>query len=109
MLNEKIAEYSKAVVDGKPSFHINFVQQVTEHCDCKPSNDVSMIPDVGVFASFDPVALDQACIDVINSQPIFADSPAGEVAIKQGKVSENGVIKDAGKHDVFAMVHPDTC
>ena len=109
VMNEKIAEYSKAAIDNKPAFHINFVQQVTEHCDCKPSNDVSMIPDVGVFASFDPVALDQACIDVINSQPIFADSPAGEVAIKQGKVSENGVIKDAGKHDVFAMVHPDTC
>ena len=64
----KIAEYSKAVVDGRPSFHINLVMDVSPYCDCHGENDAPIIPDVGMFASFDPVALDQACADACNAQ-----------------------------------------
>lgn len=67
-LNMKMAEYSKAVVDGRPNFHINLVIDVSPYCDCHPENDVPIIPDVGMFASFDPVALDQACADACNAQ-----------------------------------------
>lgn len=67
-LNMKIAEYSKAVVDGRPSFHINLVMDVSPYCDCHGENDAPIIPDVGMFASFDPVALDQACADACNAQ-----------------------------------------
>ena len=67
-LNMKIAEYSKAVVDGRPSFHINLVMDVSPYCDCHGENDAPILPDVGMFASFDPVALDQACADACNAQ-----------------------------------------
>ncbi len=67
-LNYKIAEYAKAVVDGRPHFHISLVRDVSPYCDCHPENDVPIVPDVGMFASFDPVALDLACADAVNAQ-----------------------------------------
>ena len=67
-LNMKMAEYTKAVVDGRPAFHINLVVDVSPYCDCHPENDVPILPDIGMFASFDPVALDQACADACNAQ-----------------------------------------
>ena len=60
ILNKKIAEYTKAVVDGRPCFHVSLVVDVSPNCDCHGENDVPIVPDVGMFASFDPVALDQA-------------------------------------------------
>ena len=63
MLNRKMAEYAKAVVDGRPCFHISLVRDISPNCDCHGENDVPILPDVGMFASFDPVALDQACAD----------------------------------------------
>ena len=67
-LDMKIAEYSKAVLDGRPNFHINLVIDVSPYCDCHAENDLPILPDVGMFASFDPVALDQACADACNAQ-----------------------------------------
>ena len=64
----KLAEYTKAVVDGRPCFHINIVMDVSPYCDCHAENDVPIIPNVGMFASFDPVALDKACADACNAQ-----------------------------------------
>jgi len=63
MLNRKMAEYAKAVVDGRPCFHISLVRDISPNCDCHGENDVPILPDIGMFASFDPVALDQACAD----------------------------------------------
>ena len=60
ILNYKIAEYTKAVVDGRPCFHVSLVMDVSPNCDCHGENDVPIVPNVGMFASFDPVALDQA-------------------------------------------------
>lgn len=73
-LNIKIAEYSKAVLDGRPHFHISLVMDVSPFCDCHSENDAPIIPDVGMFASFDPVALDQACADACNHQPMMPNS-----------------------------------
>ena len=42
-----MAEYAKAVVDGRPAFHINIVNQVSPYCDCHGENDTAIIPDVG--------------------------------------------------------------
>ena len=73
-LNCKMAEYAKAVVDGRPSFHISLVMDVSPYCDCHAESDVPIVPDVGMFASFDPVALDQACADACQAQPIMGGS-----------------------------------
>ena len=70
MLNYKMAEYAKAVVDGRPHFHISLVRDVSPYCDCHAENDLPIVPDVGMFASFDPVALDLACADAVNAQTV---------------------------------------
>ena len=76
MLCKRIAEYSKAVVDGRPSFHISLVLDISPNCDCHGENDVPILPDVGMFASFDPVALDWACVDAcMKQQPL----PGGQL------------------------------
>ena len=64
VLNCKMAEYTKAVVDGRPNFHISLIVDVSPNCDCHPENDAPILPNIGMFASFDPLALDQACADV---------------------------------------------
>ena len=66
ILNRKIAEYSKAVVSKRPQFHISLVMDVSPYCDCHGENDIPIVPDVGMFASFDHVALDVACADAVN-------------------------------------------
>ena len=76
-LNYKIAEYAKAVVDGRPHFHISLVRDVSPYCDCHPENDIPIVPDVGMFASFDPVALDLACADAVNAQTAIPASKLG--------------------------------
>lgn len=71
LLNCRIAEYAKAVVDGRPNFHISLVVDVSPNCDCHCENDVPILPDLGMFASFDPLALDQACVDAcLKAEPL---------------------------------------
>ena len=96
VMNKKIAEYTKAVLQGKPNFHISFLIDVSPSCDCDPGNDIPIIPDVGIFASFDPVALDQACADAANKQPIIPNSCIGEHGHRE-----------SSEHDVFLMAHPN--
>ena len=63
MLNRRMAEYAKAVVDGRPQFHISIVVDISPNCDCHAENDAPILPDIGMFASADALALDQACAD----------------------------------------------
>ena len=78
LLNCKIAEYAKAVVDGRPSFHIALAVDVSPCCDCHNFSDVPIVPNVGMFASFDPVALDQACVDACLRATPYANSQLGD-------------------------------
>ena len=95
-LNYKIAEYTKAVVDGRPCFHISLVIDVSPNCDCHSENDMAIVPNVGMFASFDPVALDMACVDAVNAQTPLRGSAADDAHAK------------AHVHDHFQRLHPDT-
>lgn len=74
ILNKKISEYALAVVKDRPHFHISLVVDISPCCDCHSENDMPIVPDVGMFASFDPVALDKACADMVNKQPVLCDS-----------------------------------
>lgn len=94
ILNKKIAEYSKAVLEGRPHFHISFVIDISPNCDCHRENDLPIIPDVGIFASFDPVALDVACAHACNKQPVILGSYLEE--------------KEYHTHDHFINTHPET-
>lgn len=97
ILNCKIAEYAKAVCAGRPNFHISLVIDVSPYCDCHAENDAAIVPDVGMFASFDPVALDMACADAVNAQPPIGNSMLGDAL--------HGNAED---HDHFHAVSPDT-
>lgn len=105
-LCKKMAEYAKAVVDGRPQFHINIVNQVSPYCDCHPENDAPIIPDVGMFASFDAVALDAACADACNAQPAYANSVLGDNLKKQGAHVHDGIVDSDS--DRFDMTSPTT-
>ena len=82
LLNKKIAEYSAAVLYGRPHFHISLVVDVSPYCDCHSGNDAAIVPDLGMFASFDPVALDVACADAVNNAAPVLNSMLGEVERK---------------------------
>ncbi len=94
ILNCKIAEYSLAVLKDRPHFHISLVVDVSPNCDCHGENDAPIVPNVGMFASFDPVALDMACADAANRQPVLAGSVLDELP------------KYTGDH--FIDNHPET-
>jgi len=68
VLNCRMAEYTKAVLSGRPNFHISLVMDISPNCDCHCENDAPILPDIGMFASFDPLALDQACADACLKQ-----------------------------------------
>ena len=93
ILNKNIAEYTKAVVQSRPCFHVSLVMDVSPNCDCHSENDVPIVPNVGMFASFDPVALDQACNDAELAQPKKPNSVIG------------GADCDCADH--FKAAHPD--
>ncbi|MCQ2241929.1 DUF362 domain-containing protein [Treponema sp.] len=102
MLNYKMAEYSLAVCKDRPCFHICLICDVSPNCDCHSENDIPIIPDVGMLASFDPVALDQACADLCNKMPAI------EGSILHDNEKEMHCHHGDGEHDVFKMNHPDT-
>lgn len=98
LLNCRMAEYAYAVCKDRPCFHISLICDVSPNCDCHSENDIPIIPDVGMFASFDPVALDMACVDACNKQPVIAGSV----------LAENKEQDHDEHHDHFHITHPDT-
>lgn len=110
LLNEKIAEYTKAVVDGKPQFHISFLMDISPECDCWGHNDAAIAPNIGIAASLDPVALDQACADLVIAAPRLSNENAlaDAIAGKAGHGREAGHHCHADEKDIFKIVHPDT-
>jgi uncharacterized Fe-S center protein len=99
-LNCKMAEFTHAVLNGRPNFHISVVNQVSPYCDCHGESDAAIVPDVGIFASFDPVALDHACIDAVNAAPAVTTSILSE---------REQTHKDShGNADHLTDVHPTT-
>ncbi|MBP2133455.1 putative Fe-S center protein [Methanomicrobium sp. W14] len=67
---ERIAEYALGAVKGKDkkTAYITFLINVTPLCDCAPWSDAPIVPDIGILASDDPVAIDAACRDLVNMQ-----------------------------------------
>lgn len=98
LINRKIAEYTKAILDGKPNFHISFIMNVSPDCDCWGSNDMAIVPDIGMAASFDPVALDMACADLVINAP----------AIEGSKIRERHSHDALEGKDKFYYSHPNT-
>ena len=97
VLNKKMAEYALAVVKDRPQFHVSLICDVSPNCDCHSENDAPIVPNIGMLASFDPVALDKACADLVNSQEALSNS----------RLSEN-IEKNIKEKDNIHINHPET-
>jgi len=67
-LQKKMAEYAYAVLKNKKAcIFFNFAVKITKECDCLAKDDPRIAPDLGILASFDPVSVDQASLDLVNN------------------------------------------
>jgi uncharacterized Fe-S center protein len=64
-VQERLVEYALGASKGKQTFFLNFVNHVTANCDCMGLQEKSLVPDIGILASDDPVAIDQASLDLV--------------------------------------------
>lgn len=95
LVMKKMSEFALGAVLGKQhkSLFINFITQVSPACDCYGYADAPIVNDIGICASTDPVAIDQACADLVNNAEGNRNS-----ALRDGW--ESGL-------DKFRGVHPD--
>lgn len=95
LVMKKMVEHAAGAMDGKEgkTLFINFITQVSPACDCYGHADAPIVNDIGICASTDPVALDQACADLVNAARGNSDT-----ALATGH--------DPGG-DKFRGVHPD--
>ena len=93
---EKMVEYTLGVLKNKQgkALFINFITNVSPACDCYPMADAPIVRDIGILASTDPVAIDQASVDLVNKEPALPDS-----CMKEGR--------EAGS-DKFRTLYPKT-
>jgi len=84
---EKMAEYAYASVKNKEKkvAYINFLMNITPHCDCVPWSDAPIVPDIGILASVDPIAIDKASLDLVNKQIALSNTLLKENANKNEK------------------------
>ncbi len=71
---ENMVEYTLGVLKDKTdkALFLNFLTDVSPACDCYAHNDAPIVRNLGVLASRDPVAIDQASVDLVNQEPALA-------------------------------------
>jgi uncharacterized Fe-S center protein len=76
VFQEKMVEYTMGVLKGKEgrAVFLNFLTDITPACDCYDHSDRPLVRDIGILASTDPVAIDQAAVDLVNNEPGNTDS-----------------------------------
>lgn len=94
LVMRKMAEYAKGALHNKAgkALFVNFVTQVSPRCDCYGHSDAAIVADQGLLVSSDPVAIDQASVDLVNRAPGLAGT-----ALQQGL---------AAGDDKFRALHP---
>ena len=80
LVMKKMAEYATGALSGKKEkiLFLNFITQVSPACDCYGHSDAPIVNDIGICASIDPVALDQACADLVNGAVGNSNSALGK-------------------------------
>lgn len=93
-IQERLCEYALGVLNLKKSKigFINFLISIVPDCDCCPHSDAPIVPNIGILASLDPVAIDQASVDLVNQ----------EIGLKGTALKEN----IAAYTDKFKFIHP---
>ena len=84
-----------AICAGKPCFHISLIMDVSPNCDCHGENDAPILPDIGMLASFDPVALDQACVDLCQAAEPLPNSQLADNLARPGWHHHHDHFKDS--------------
>ena len=122
----RMADSSKAALstfdEGKVGY-INYLLDITPECDCFPMSDVSIVPDLGILTSLDPVAIDEASFAMINQAKGLLGSKAEDCdALAPGTdkftllhgVNPNIVVKSAEEiglgtrnYDLEKIIPPD--
>jgi uncharacterized Fe-S center protein len=96
-----LAEAAKAAIStfekGK-IFYISFMTDIMPHCDCHPHADTPIINDQGILAGDDPVAIDKAALDIIESKKPLADSAA------EGMEPGKGLLERVTKRNPYVHV-----
>lgn len=100
---ERMSEYAWGAVKEKQGKvgYINFLTNITPDCDCVPWSDTPIVPDIGILASWDPVALDQACYDLVTAQEGFRNSLL-ECNYEKGEDKFQGLGRVDGR---FQIIH----
>ena len=78
VLDRKMAEYAQAICQDRTTFHINIATDISPNCDCHGENDGPILPNLGFFVSFDPVAVDQASVDAALKATPIENSQLGD-------------------------------
>lgn len=77
-VSDRIVECAKGVFKLNRNFSfLNFLVDITPHCDCHPYSDNAVVPDIGILASNDMVSIDSASYDLYKSLPAVSDIPEG--------------------------------
>jgi len=76
--NERLAEYAYAAHKDKHNIYITYAFNITRNCDCDGHSMKPIVNDIGVFASTDPVAIDMACLDIL-------DKNNGKIVFRRGR------------------------
>jgi uncharacterized Fe-S center protein len=85
-VSRKMVEYAMGAVQGLSSVYLNFLINITPNCDCLSTKEPPFHPDVGVFASLDPVACDQACYErIADGLKVVWPKLAPEVQLEHGE------------------------
>ena len=95
IFQKKIAEHAYGAVQNKKGkvLYLNFLTQISPACDCYGYSDAPIVNDIGILSSEDPVAIDQASVDLVN----------GEAGNKASKLQKNW---NPGE-DKFQGVYPE--
>ncbi|MFO7807699.1 MAG: DUF362 domain-containing protein [Candidatus Moraniibacteriota bacterium] len=89
-VQERMSEYALGGIKNKQAFYINFLVNITEECDCHAAKMPTLTPDIGVLASEDPVAIDQASYDLVLQQEPSFKNHNGDPQLKHAEIMRLG-------------------
>lgn len=98
VLDRKMAEYTQAICQDRPTFHINMAMDISPNCDCHGDNDAPILPNLGIFTSFDPVACDQAAVDACQKATPLSNSQLGDHLAQADWQHHHDVFLDSNPH-----------
>lgn len=98
VLDRKMAEYTQAICQDRPTFHINMAMDISPNCDCHGDNDAPILPNLGIFTSFDPVACDQAAADACQKATPLANSQLSDHLTQPDWQHHHDVFLDSNPH-----------